>query len=59
MQFLEEQDLLVGQVEASRVGGLYSVRKGRRPGAWILLILMRWNHAYMAFSDWPHVDMVW
>ena len=28
VQFLEKQDFLVGQVEASRVGGWCSVRKG-------------------------------
>ena len=35
MQFLEEQNLLAGKVEALRVGGLCSVRKGGCLGSWI------------------------
>ena len=59
MQFLEEQYFLVGQVEASSVDGWCSVRKGGRPGYWILLFLMWWIHAAMDFSYWPRMDMVW
>ena len=58
MQFLEEQDYLVGKDKASRVDGWCSVRKGGLPGAWIILVLMRWNHAAMDLSDWPHVEMM-
>ena len=54
----QEQDFLIGQVKASRVGWLCSVSKGGRLGDWILLVLMRQIHAAMAFSYFPHVDMV-
>ena len=49
---------LVGQVEASRVGGWCSTRKGGRPGALIILVLMQWSHVYMDLSYCPHLDMV-
>ena len=58
VKYLEEQEFLVRKMKASRVGGWCIVRKGGRPGAWILLVLMRWSHADTAFSDWLHVDMV-
>ena len=32
--------------------------KGIFPGAWIFSVLMRWSHADMDFSAWPHVEMV-
>ena len=54
----KEQEFLSRQVEASRVGGWCSVRKGGRPGEWILLFLIQWSHATMDFSYWTHVDMV-
>ena len=34
------------------------VSKGGFPGEWIISVLMRWIHAAMFLSDWPHVDMV-
>ena len=58
MQFLEEQDFLVGRVESSRVDEWCIVSKEGRPGAWVILFLMWWSHAAMDLSDWPHVDMV-
>ena len=58
VQFLEEQDFLVGCVEASRVDGWCRAIKGRRPGAWILSVLMLRNHEAMDVSDWPRMDMV-
>ena len=51
-------NFFVVQVKSSRVSGWCSVRKGGRPGAWILLFLIRWSHAAIYFSYCPHVDMV-
>ena len=59
MQFLDEQDSLVGRVEDYRVGGWYSVIKLVRPGASICSVLMWWIHSVIDVLDWPHVDMVW
>ena len=58
MKFLEEKDFLVRRVEASRVSGWFSARKGGHPGAWIILVLIQGVHAAMAFSDLSHVEMV-
>ena len=55
MQILEEQDFLVGRVEASRVGGWCSARKAGHPGAWIILFLIRCIHAATYFSDCPQI----
>ena len=49
---------LVGRVEASIVGGWCNVRKVGCLGAFILLLLIIWSHAFMYVSVWPHVDMV-
>ena len=40
MQFLEEQEFSVGRVQYSKVGWWFSMKKGGRPGAWIILVLM-------------------
>ena len=58
VKILNEQDLLVGRVGYSGVGGWCHVRKGGRPEAWILLVLIWWSHADINFSYWFHVDMV-
>ena len=58
MNCLEEQEFLVRRVGASGVGGWCSMRKGVRPGACILLFLIRWMHAAMNLLDWTHVYMV-
>ena len=51
--------VLVGIVEASRVGGWCIMMKAVLPGAWILLLLIQWIHAAMDVSYFPHVDRVW
>ena len=58
MWFLEEQDFLDGQVEASRVGGWCRVSKGGRHGACIILFLIQWIHDTVDLLYWTHVDMV-
>ena len=50
--------VLVGRVEASSVDKWCIMRKERRPGGFIPLLLIRWNHGFMDFSVWPHVDIV-
>ena len=56
--FLEKQDFLVMQVEYSSVIGWCIVKKGGRPGALILLVLIWWIHAAMDFSYWSHMVIV-
>ena len=51
VKFLNKQDLLVLQVEASMVGGWCSVRIKGSLGACIILVLMQWIHVDMDFSD--------
>ena len=58
VHFLEEQDFLFSQVEASRVGGWCLVSNLGSPGTWILLVLMRWIHVAMDFSDFSHLYIV-
>ena len=55
---LEGQYFLVGQVEASRVGGWCIVVKGGHPWSCIVLALICCVHADMRFSFWSHVDTV-
>ena len=54
----EENFVLVGIVEAWRVGEWCSVRKVGCTCALILLFPIRWIHAAMDFSVWLHIDMV-
>ena len=54
----EENFVLVGIVEARRVGEWCSVRKVGCTCALILLFPIRWIHAAMDFSVWLHIDMV-
>ena len=41
---------LVGQVEASRVGGWYSLRIWGSPGAWIPLSMIGWSYIFMDYQ---------
>ena len=59
MQFLEEQEFLVMQVEYSTVGVCFSVKKVVHTVTLILLFLMWWIYADMDFLDFTQMDMIW